>query len=146
MGPESKRERLNALLDELFQLNGRLLNVADELSAPHGLTGARWQVLGALHLEERPLTVAQISRRMGLQRQSVQRLSDILVEQGLLAYHDNPDHKRAKLVDFTEKGRGTFAKLDAIQLEWANSLTSDFSIRELEEAAEVLRKLKNKMD
>ncbi len=146
MGSESKRETLNALIDELFQLNGRVLAVADELSAPHGLTGARWQVLGALHLEERPLTVAQIARRMGLQRQSVQRLSDILVEQGVLAYHNNPDHKRAKLVDFTEKGQEVFTTMDAIQFEWANSITSDFSTEELEEAARVLRKLKDKLD
>lgn len=145
MGSESKRETLNALIDELFQLNGRVLAVADELSAPHGLTGARWQVLGALHLEERPLTVAQIARRMGLQRQSVQRLSDILVEQGVLAYHNNPDHKRAKLVDFTEKGKDVFTTMDAIQFEWANSITSDFSTEELEEAARVLRKLKDKL-
>ena len=143
MGSESKRETLNALIDELFQLNGRVLAVADELSAPHGLTGARWQVLGALHLEERPLTVAQIARRMGLQRQSVQRLSDILVEQGVLAYHNNPDHKRAKLVDFTEKGKDVFTTMDAIQFEWANSITSDFSTEELEEAARELRKLKD---
>lgn len=145
MGPESKREALNALIDELFQLNGRVLAVADELSTPHGLTGARWQVLGALHLEARPLTVAQIARRMGLQRQSVQRLSDILVEQGILAYHENPDHKRAKLVDFTEKGRTVFSQMDEIQLEWANSITSDFSMEELEAAARVLSKLKSKL-
>lgn len=145
MGPESKREALNALIDELFQLNGRVLAVADELSTPHGLTGARWQVLGALHLEARPLTVAQIARRMGLQRQSVQRLSDILVEQGILTYHENPDHKRAKLVDFTEKGRTVFSQMDEIQREWANSITSDFSMEELEATARVLSKLKSKL-
>ena len=145
MGSESKRETLNALIDELFQLNGRVLAKGDELSATYGLTGARWQVLGALHLEERPLTVAQIARRMGLQRQSVQRLSDILVEQGVLGYHSNPDHKRAKLVDFTEKGREVFDKMDAIQREWADTITTDFSTEELEQATRVLCKLKDKL-
>lgn len=142
---EGKRETLNALIDELFQLNGRVLAKGDELSAIHGLTGARWQVLAALHLEERPLTVAQIARRMGLQRQSVQRLSDILAEQGILAYRENPDHKRAKLVDFTEKGRTVFAQMDEIQLAWANTITTDFSVEELEAAASVLRRLKDKL-
>lgn len=143
MDSESKRETLNALIDELFQLNGRVLAKGDELSATFGLTGARWQVLGALHLEARPLTVAQIARRMGLQRQSVQRLSDILVEQGVLGYHNNPDHKRAKLVDFTERGRAIFAEMDTIQCEWADTVTTEFSTEELEEAARVLRKLKD---
>lgn len=145
MNSASKREALNALIDELFQLNGRVLAKGDELSATFALTGARWQVLGALHLEERPLTVAQIARRMGLQRQSVQRLSDILVEQGVLGYHPNPDHKRAKLVDFTEKGKETFAAMDAVQREWAETITTQFSVEELAEAARVLAKLKDRM-
>ncbi len=143
MGLTSKGESLNALIDELFQLNGRLLAAGDEMSAYHGLTGARWQVLAALKLEERPLTVAQIARRMGLQRQSVQRLSDILVEQGVLAYHANPDHKRAKLVDFTLKGREIFDQTSTTQIAWANNITADFSIEELTNAASVLRKLKD---
>ena len=143
MGLTSKGESLNALIDELFQLNGRLLAAGDEMSANHGLTGARWQVLAALKLEERPLTVAQIARRMGLQRQSVQRLSDILVEQGVLAYHTNPDHKRAKLVDLTPKGREIFDQTSKTQITWANDITADFSIEELTGTAAVLRKLKD---
>jgi DNA-binding MarR family transcriptional regulator len=145
MDSQSTREVLNALIDELFQLNGRVLAAGDELSATHGLTGARWQVMAALQLEERPLTVAQIARRMGLQRQSVQRLCDILVAQGVLSYRDNPDHKRAKLVDFTAKGREIFDKMDVIQLEWADSITADFCIEDLESTARVLRKLKDKI-
>ncbi len=136
---------LNALIDELFQLNGQLLAEADKLSAPFGLTGARWQVLGALKLEDRPLTVAQIARRMGLQRQSVQRLSDILVEQGILAYHSNPDHKRAKLVDLTPKGCEIFNNASTSQTAWANAITDDFSIEELILASEVLHKLKQRL-
>lgn len=140
-----KGEALNALIDELFQLNGRLLAAADALSATHGLTGARWQVMAALKLEQRPLTVAQIARRMGLQRQSVQRLSDILVEQGVLAYHANPDHKRAKLVDFTPMGREIFDQASTTQISWANTITADFSSEELSAAAGVLRKLKDRL-
>lgn len=136
---------LNALIDELFQLNGQLLAEADKLSAPHGLTGARWQVLGALKLEARPLTVAQIARRMGLQRQSVQRLSDILVEQGILAYHSNPDHKRAKLVDLTPKGCEIFNQASTSQIVWANAITTDFTTDELMTATDVLRKLKARL-
>lgn len=145
MALSSKGEALNTLIDELFQLNGRLLAAADALSAAHGLTGARWQVLAALKLEQRPLTVAQIARRMGLQRQSVQRLSDILVEQEVLAYHANPDHKRAKLVDLTARGREIFDQASIAQIAWANSITDNFNLEELTAAACVLRKLKERL-
>lgn len=145
MALTSKAQALNELIDELFQLNGRLLAAGDALSATHGLTAARWQVLASLQLEKRPLTVAQIARRMGLQRQSVQRLSDILVEQGVLAYHANPDHKRAKLVDFTSKGREIYNQTSTTQIAWADTITIDFDIEELINAAEVLRKLKDRL-
>lgn len=145
MALTSKAQALNELIDELFQLNGRLLAAGDALSATHGLTAARWQVLASLQLEKRPLTVAQIARRMGLQRQSVQRLSDILVEQGVLAYHANPDHKRAKLVNFTTKGREIYNQTSTTQIAWADTITIDFDIEELINAAEVLRKLKDRL-
>lgn len=145
MALTDKGEALNALIDELFQLNGRLLVAGDAISATYGLTAARWQVLAALALEKRPLTVAQIARRMGLQRQSVQRLSDILVEQGVLAYYANPDHKRAKLVDFTPKGREILDQTSTAQISWANAITADFDLEELSATAATLRKLKERL-
>jgi DNA-binding MarR family transcriptional regulator len=146
MGKQNKHDALKDLIVEVFQANGQLLAKGDQLSADMGLTGARWQVLGALHLEERALTVAQIARRMGLQRQSVQRLTDILVEQEILAYHPNPEHKRAKLVDFTAKGRQVFEQMDGIQQNWAEAITSDFTANELQQATTLLRRLREKLD
>ena len=63
-----------------FALNGELLEAAAAITAPHELTPARWQVLGAV-LEE-PLPVAEIARRVGLTRQSVQRVANDVVAQG----------------------------------------------------------------
>jgi DNA-binding MarR family transcriptional regulator len=146
MGQHSKRDALNELIEEIFQANGSVLAEGDRLSSGHGLTGARWQVLGALHLEQRPLTVAQIARRMGLQRQSVQRLTDILVDQGLLAYRANPEHKRAKLVDFTPKGESIIQQMDEIQQRWASGITGSFSSGELQQAIAVLQKLRHLID
>lgn len=86
----------------VFRLNGQFLGVADELAAPAGLTAAWWQVLGAVLVE--PLTVAGIARTMGVTRQSVQRIADLLVERGLAEYQPNPAHRRARLLAPTEQG------------------------------------------
>jgi DNA-binding MarR family transcriptional regulator len=146
MAEHSKYEALKALIVELFQTNGKLLEAGDRLSADLALTGARTQVIAALKLEARALTVAQIARRMGLQRQSVQRLTDILVEQGVLAYHPNPEHKRAKLVDFTAEGRSLYAQIEIRHQQWSERLAGDFTLAELEQATELLRKLRGKLD
>lgn len=87
----------------VFRLNGQFLSVADDLAAPAGLTAAWWQVLGAVLPE--PLPVSGIARAMGITRQSVQRIADLLVERGLAAYEPNPAHRRAKLLTPTERGR-----------------------------------------
>ena len=86
-----------------FRLNGQFLSAAEELAKPAGLTAARWQVLGAVLHE--PLPVAGIARAMGITRQSVQRIADLLVDQGLAEYTPNPAHRRAKLVAPTAAGR-----------------------------------------
>ncbi len=96
------RDELNDLVLKVFRLNGRLLNAADRLTEGSGLTAARWQVLGAVLRE--PLTVAAAARSMGLARQSVQRLANVLVEEGLCEFLPNPAHRRAKLLAPTDRG------------------------------------------
>jgi DNA-binding MarR family transcriptional regulator len=48
---------------------------------------------------------------MGITRQSVQRVADLLVAEGLADYRDNPAHRRAKLVVPTEAGRAAVARI-----------------------------------
>ena len=84
--------------------------MAEDLARPVGLTAARWQVLGAVLRE--PLTVSGIARAMGITRQSVQRIADLLVEQGLAEYVDNPAHRRAKLVRVTDDGVAAVRRID----------------------------------
>ncbi|MEU0543789.1 MarR family winged helix-turn-helix transcriptional regulator [Nocardia sp. NPDC005978] len=86
-----------------FKLNGQFLAIAEELAGPAGLTAAWWQVLGAVLRE--PLPVAGIARAMGITRQSVQRIADLLVDKGFAEYRPNPLHRRAKLVAATDAGR-----------------------------------------
>ncbi|MEV0076750.1 MarR family transcriptional regulator [Nocardia neocaledoniensis] len=93
-----------------FRLNGQFLAIAEELAAPAGLTAAWWQVLGAVLAE--PLPVAGIARQMGITRQSVQRIADLLVAKGLCEYRPNPAHRRAKLVAATEQGRAAVQQID----------------------------------
>ncbi|WNZ09706.1 MarR family transcriptional regulator [Streptomyces sp. 11x1] len=94
----------------VFRLNGQFLSVADELASPAGLTAAWWQVLGAVLPE--PLPVAGVARAMGITRQSVQRVADLLVDRGLAVYLPNPAHRRAKLLTPTPAGRAAIERID----------------------------------
>ena len=93
------------LVLQIFQLNGRLVETGNRLVAGIGLTTAWWQVLGALGYSPVPLPVSSIARNMGLSRQAVQRVVDLLAERAMVRFEDNPHHQRAKLVVLTDQGR-----------------------------------------
>ncbi len=138
--------RLTDLILETFRLNGALLAAGDDLVRDLGLTSARWQVLGALALEGRPLTVAQIGRRMGISRQAVQRLVNDLVREGHLAFEDNPDHRRSRLTALTSKGRNAYDKADARQIDWVNALGTGLAARDVAAAVSVLKTVNGRFE
>ena len=109
-------EAVTSLILEVFKFNGVLVSYGDHLVRDLGLTSARWQVIGAISLENRNLTVSQIARRMGLTRQSVQRVVNDLVDSKFLTYSENPDHKRAKLIGLTDKGVEIFQLAEQRQI------------------------------
>src|ERR687897_3755204 len=101
-------EKATEVILSTFRTNGLLLAAGDELAAEHGLTSARWQVLGAIALAQRPLTVPQVARRMGLTRQSVHTTVNRLVRDGLLQLASNADHRPSPLVRLTDRGRHSY--------------------------------------
>ncbi|GGN75063.1 MarR family transcriptional regulator [Streptomyces albiflavescens] len=122
-----------------FRLNGQFLSIADELAKPAGLTAAWWQVLGAVLGE--PLPVSGIARVMGITRQSVQRIADLLVDKGLAEYLPNPAHRRAKLLSPTEQGRAAIARIGPGHATFADRLAEALGDTELAETARVLEHL-----
>jgi DNA-binding MarR family transcriptional regulator len=124
-----------------FRANGLLIAAGDLLSAGEGLTSARWQVLGAIALADRPLTVPRIARRMGLTRQSVHATVNHLLEDGLVELTPNADHRRSQLVRLTELGSARYAAMDERQVAWVNQLAEGIDRTSLEGAASVLREL-----
>ncbi|MEV5338780.1 helix-turn-helix domain-containing protein [Streptomyces sp. NPDC052676] len=128
----------------VFRLNGQFLAVAEELARPAGLTAAWWQVLGAVLRE--PLPVAGVARAMGITRQSVQRIADLLVERGLAEYRPNPAHRRAKLLAPTEDGRAAITRIDPGHAAYADRLADAFGEAELAAAVEALERLSKVLD
>jgi DNA-binding MarR family transcriptional regulator len=120
----------------VIRLSGLLIAAGDALAKPMGQTSARWLVLAAV--EEGPATVAQIARQLGLTRQSVQRVADLLADDTLIAYAENPAHRRAKLVELTPPGKRTLKAIQAAQTAWADDLGAKLGAGNLREANAVL--------
>lgn len=131
---------------EVFKLGGLLVAEGDHMGSEYGITSARWKILGALSLAGEPQTVPQIARSMGLTRQAVQRLVDAMREDELLFFQDNPDHKRAKLISLSERGKTIYLKLDEKQSGWATKCSVDISKAELETTLSVLQRIADSID
>ena len=135
---------LTGLILETFRLNGLLLAAGDRLTSDLGLSSARWQVMGAI--DEAPLPVAQIARNMGLTRQAVQRVANVLADEGLVEFTENPDHRRAKLARLTAGGRAVLEEISGRQIEWSNRLAEGLDAEEIEEALRVMRTLRPRLE
>ncbi|WP_327094268.1 MarR family transcriptional regulator [Nocardia vinacea] len=122
-----------------FQLNGQFLTIAEELAAPAGITAAWWQVLGAVLRE--PLPVAGIARAMGITRQSVQRIADLLVDKGLAEFQPNPAHRRAKLVAVTDTGREAIKRINPQHAVMAKRLAAKLGPDQLALTAHLMTQL-----
>jgi DNA-binding MarR family transcriptional regulator len=129
-----------------FRANGLLLAAGDVVAGAEGLTSARWQALGAIALADRPLTVPQIARRMGLTRQSVHATVRYLVDEGFVEFASNADHRRSPLVRLTERGSATYSAVDGRQASWVNRLALGIGRGELETAADVLDELCRRLE
>jgi DNA-binding MarR family transcriptional regulator len=137
MTPE--QELLSGLAKASFRLNGQFMALAEQLARPAGLTGTRWQVLGSV-LDD-PLSVADIARRIGVTRQSVQRVADDLVEQGLAEYLENPAHRRAKLLHPTDHGRDAVRRIGPSHAALAERLAEQVGENNLRDALNALDRL-----
>ena len=97
------------LVGSVFRLSGQLLETADLLSSDLQITTGHWQTIAIIR--NQPLTVSQISRRIGVTRQSARLTVQKLQQAGLVELTDNPDHRRASLVQLTPGGQAMMGKL-----------------------------------
>jgi DNA-binding MarR family transcriptional regulator len=135
---------VSLLAVQVLRLAGMLIDAGDALAAPSGQTSARWRVLAAV--EEEPATVATIARALGQARQSVQRIADLLSADGLAAYDDNPDDRRAMLLRLTTRGRATLRTIQSAQRVWADALGVSIGERELRAASVTLARVSDALE
>jgi DNA-binding MarR family transcriptional regulator len=134
-----------ALVLEVFRFHGCLLAAGDRLTKPLHLSSARWKVVGAID-QQGPLSVSKIARNMGLTRQTVQRLANEMKVGQFIEYAPNPDHRRAKLVRLTKKGRRVMKILKQRQIHWADKIAAGVSTEEIEAALGLIKKLRMRLD
>lgn len=133
------------LIDEITRLRGRIFHASRQDQGAQ-MSGLLWLVLSAVVLAKTPPTAARIGRSLGHPRQSVQRLAVDLQGRGLIDFHDNPDHLRAKLLLPTPVGIQLHGEQNVRSLEWAARVAGDLDQAELTQAVQTLRHLRVRVE
>src|ERR1700730_17588039 len=111
-------EDLTSLIVPVIRLGASFSRAGEAIAAAGGQTLARWLVLETVG--EAPATVAQVARGLGYTRQSVQRVADLLAQDGLTRYAANPAHQRSQLILITPSGRKTLSSIQRAQRVWSD--------------------------
>lgn len=103
MDDEQRSLEMQFLVADVFELAAALRRNGETIAKLAGQTQARWQVMWTAASGQ--LSVAMIARRLGITRQSVQRVADAIVAEGLASFEPNPDHRRSPLLILTPAGK-----------------------------------------
>jgi DNA-binding MarR family transcriptional regulator len=100
---------LPLIVADIFELAGRFRASGEAIAATVGQTQARWQVMSVA--SDARLTVPQIARRLGVSRQNVQRIADLLVRENWADFAINPDHRGSPCLLLNRRGQTALAQL-----------------------------------
>ena len=140
----TKGYKATEIILKLLEVHGLLEHAGHLITKPLEQSPARWKVLGAI--DAGPLTVSQVARRMGIARQSVQRVANILRGEALIEFIPNMDHVNSPKLKLTHTGEKTLRKINQRQVKWANAIGADFSINELNDFLGFLHKFQEGLD
>lgn len=145
-GSDDMGEAYRLLLADVYEFAGSARRTSEALAREVGQTTARWNLLSVVF--DGPRSVASAARRLGLARQSVQRVADDLVGIGALRRETDPTDARAPLLVLTDQGRDVLAaSVRSSDADRVRRLArADISPGELRAAREVIRRLLTTLD
>jgi len=136
----SKAEAIAELMLEVAQCFFRIRALGQKTGLITSWGGGAFGFMRSLALLG-PLTVPQIAQMRPTSRQRMQRLADELEAEGLVAFIDNPRHRRSKLVRLTAKGDARYREWSARLLAIASTMGAGLSERDLRRSMEIVRQL-----
>jgi DNA-binding MarR family transcriptional regulator len=128
----------------VFAAQSSVLHYGDRANAAFGQSSARWRVM--FNIAQGTGSVAEIARETGYARQSVQRLADVLVADGLATYAPDPQDRRRQVITLTAKGSTLLDQMEADFDRWSKRLVRAFGKQSVIKTIEDLHELKRVLD
>ncbi len=135
---------LNRLITETRGLFHELEEVSERILAKDDLSGQERRVMMSLR-KHGLSTVPQLARQRKVSRQYVQTTVNELERRGLVAWHDNPAHKRSRLVVLTRAGEESILGVMAREGEAMHRVAAGLHPEQVREAVAVLRRVRERL-
>jgi DNA-binding MarR family transcriptional regulator len=133
-GAAGRLAALDQLFAETVALFQSLRAVASKIHTRGDLAQEEWTILQGLG-RDGARTVADIGNDCGITKSQAQKLVKALEKQGVVEQIDNPESKRAKLVELTDAGRALIQAMDNREVELLTKLPLSASEADLRAAA-----------
>lgn len=133
-----KTEKLSQLVHENTRFFFTMNNIAEKLHGAGHISAGLRTILLDLE-EEGPKTVPDMAHLRNASRQYVQSMVNHLHERDLVAYAENPRHKRSKLVELTDAGRSLLQEMLARESKLGEKIADALALTDIDTTLKVMR-------
>jgi DNA-binding MarR family transcriptional regulator len=142
--PSSNASLFRQLTRAVFAAHASVLRYGNTANAPFGQSSARWRVM--FNIAQGNGTVSEIARATDYTRQSIQRLADNLVAEGLATYALDPDDRRRQIITLTSKGKKLLDDMESDFDRWSTRLVKQLGKQNIAQTVELLHEVKRVLD
>ncbi|WP_313178464.1 MarR family transcriptional regulator [Massilia sp.] len=144
---------MNPLDQTLMQLTATLTHasraykaMADKVASQYSLSQATaLPVLILGRLGQDGVRPGVLADALGLEASSLVRVIDLLIENGLVARHEDPQDRRAKLLQLTADGQTRAAQMEEALIPFRRNLFAEFAQADIDACLRVLTGLQSKI-
>jgi len=133
-----KTEKLSQLVRENTRFFFTMNNIAEKLHGSGHISAGLRTILLDLE-EEGPKTVPDMAHLRNASRQYVQSMVNHLHDRDLVAYADNPRHKRSKLVVLTDTGGLLLQEMLARETRLGEDIAGSLALKDIDTTLKVMR-------
>ena len=119
--------------------------MADKVASQYSLSQATaLPVLILGRLGQDGVRPGVLAEALGLEASSLVRVIDLLIENGLVQRHEDPQDRRAKLLQLTADGQTRAAQMEAALIPFRRNLFAEFEQADIDACLRVLTGLQSK--
>ena len=130
------------IIDTLYRLKTKCLGIDEKLKENLNLSQSEYSLFISM-INSRELSVRELSKYSGLSVSRISRIIESLVNKNLIIRIENPNDRRANLLELTKLGNSTLEKIKSHRLLCEKKIAEILSEHESKELKRLLKTVIN---